>query len=450
MRDVTHTRLRALWRLSLLLPLLLPLLLAACSDGSGKASTITPHPSPTTTPLPPTAKGIYFVTYDETTVNGQQSATHQTIVALNPADGSVRWKAPGSTEANLLATDRVVYADDAQGMEALRASDGVQLWSHPGVINFLYRNGVVYAFTCSATSDSTCAISAFDGLTGATVWTSQTMPVGDITLAGSDILVSSGTYTLASAPTSASLSVLDTDTGKLLWRVAVSGRGFHVAGWHGSQLYLLQESGALPLTNQLQAVRLSDGSPLWETGNIQGYRKALATDTARIYVQTTNGAQALNETDGSVAWTYPASDVGAGESVLANGVIYMPLYSGTLVAVDTTTGKALSSAPFSYAPPASPIVASGLIYLDAVSADSSHTASFNALDTTAGFALRWKYPGSFDTPAVSGGALFTTNDAPTSAPSVYAFNATSGALLWKYAVGHMVAYSASDATIVVD
>ena len=175
-------------RLGLLL--LLPLLLAACGGGSGTVAhstlpTATPAP-----PLPPTAKGVYLSVYDESNANGQTIVSNQAIVALNPADGSVRWRvpAPGNI-GNLVTTDRVIYAMIGQTVVALRASDGIQMWSHPLNGDFIYANGVIYGATSDAGSDMTLVV-ALDGLTGATRWTSQPLLPGSLTLDGSDIIVS--------------------------------------------------------------------------------------------------------------------------------------------------------------------------------------------------------------------------------------------------------------------
>lgn len=436
-------------RLGLLL--LLPLLLAACGGGSGTVAhstlpTATPAP-----PLPPTAKGVYLSVYDESNANGQTIVSNQAIVALNPADGSVRWRvpAPGNI-GNLVTTDRVIYAMIGQTVVALRASDGIQMWSHPLNGDFIYANGVIYGATSDAGSDMTLVV-ALDGLTGATRWTSQPLLPGSLTLDGSDIIVSNVTLDSRDVPTSASLYALDAGSGKLLWKQAVKGEGISVAASHGDQLYLDRSSGSLPETQQVQAVRLSDGSQLWESGDIQDFSMALDTDSTHVYIQLSNGMQALNVTDGSVAWTY-TSPTSTGPAILANGVIYLPQYMGSvgIVALDSATGKTLHSAPFNFTQvEASPVFASGLIYLHSTSADSAHTIYFVALDTTSDFTQRWQYQGALYSPVVSNGTVFTSDYAPTSDSSVYAFNATTGALLWKYSVGHLLQVSHSGFTVCV-
>ena len=94
----------------------------------------------------------------------------------------------------------------------------------------------------------------------------------------------------------------------------------------------------------------------------------------------------------------------------------------------------------------SPVVANGVVYIGNYISDDNHSGALYALNATTG-ALVWKYTGGGITssPAVANGVVYVG----TWDQNVYAFNASTGALLWKYRTGYLVESSPAVANGVV-
>ncbi|HEX6777752.1 MAG TPA: PQQ-binding-like beta-propeller repeat protein, partial [Ktedonobacterales bacterium] len=103
-------------KITALIALLSLLALAGCQPTSNTSSA-TPRPTPTPAPV---QVSLFAVS------NGT------TVVALNPADGSVRWQHPLGTSEQVidtfLAVQDAVFIKRDQTLTALNAGDGKERW----------------------------------------------------------------------------------------------------------------------------------------------------------------------------------------------------------------------------------------------------------------------------------------------------------------------------------
>lgn len=421
-------------RLESLLLLLPLLLLAACAGGSGSVktgttshSTLPAAPAPTATPAPPpTAPGVYFITQDHT------------LVALDSQNAARRWQIKlSSDESNLVVTSNVIYVYNGDGVMALRASDGAQMWSHPSGL-FAYASGIIYAESNDGAVSATTQITALNGLTGAALWTSQDDTSGHLELAGAYVLVYKQQNTPQGAPISSTVSVLDARTGHLRWTQTMKGVGFsdHLA--HGDTLYLgLVTYTSTAVNYQVAAYRLADGSTVWQSGNIQYFNHLIDADSNRLYLQTTAGLMALHTADGSVAWTTPMEN--PGDVLLTNNILYGGKFWGSssqpgIFALNAATGAQLWLHTFGSNPILAPPVLNGDIAYLPARGGSEITPQLYALNVTSGSVL-WSAPNLSSYPIVSNGTLYSAATTSANGVTIYALDASTGAVKWTYAVG---------------
>lgn len=432
MRDVTHIRLHALWRLSLLLPLLL---LAACDSGTASAPPTAPTAAATTRPTtptptpPPVAAGIYYLT-DKTS-----------LVALNMADGSRRWSValPKNSAGNLVATDRVIYIEDSQGVVAFRASDGAQMWSHPANGVFDYANGVIYCMNHAATSETAGNLIALNGYSGTPLWTTP-LPIsnGTITLFGGFALVQYSAMVAQGGPPISHLYAVDASSGKIAWKLDPADTGMLGLVFHGGTLYLplFTIDANQVVHDQIHAYRLADGAPIWQTRDIPYFNHLIDADDTQLYIANQTNLTALNAATGATTWAYNLQN--PGQVILVNDVLYAPHFFGSgqnpgMVALSAATGAKRWETWFGASNPynAPPTVANGLVYIatrGAVGAPSPIPYIF-AINATSGVG-QWQQPMRAGYLMSAHGMLYT-NDPGASPSLVFAINATSGALKWK-------------------
>ncbi len=155
-----------------------------------------------------------------------------------------------------------------------------------------------------------------------------------------------------------------------------------------------------------------------------------------------------------VKWTFPTGDRIVSSAVYANGALYFGSDDGNIYAVDATDGHQLWKRRTGGPVAASPAIAGDTLYV------GSYDGSFYALDASTG-ALRWKFatggerrfeakglhgmqpsnqtiPDLFDVflsspVVVEGSVYFGSGDG-----NVYALDAQSGALRWKFHTGDVV------------
>lgn len=425
---------RVLWTFGLLLPLAL----SACGGSTAKTAQTTPThtPSPVATatpPPPPLAHGVYVIT------------DNQTLVALNPADGSRRWTFPIGTasDAGLTATDRIVYTYDNAGIVALRASDGAVLWRHPARSFVADVNGVIYALT--NTGGSSSVLTALDGVTGAPRWTTPIDGAGAFEIAGADIMVRETMVVAPGVPQWSKLYAVDKSSGRLLWHLEADAVGIGEFATYGDTLYMSWKAYATDGSTQaeVRAYRLSDGSLLWRTSPIQYFNHVVFADATQVYAETVQNLVTLRASDGSVAWSSGNSSHAPGQFISANGVLYVANFNSTVVgplldAVNATTGQDSWTHVFWTNPlNAPPVIANNVVYVatrNTAYGQPGTDPALYAFDSGSGQVL-WRVYQAVVYPTINDGMLYTCDAVGT---LCYALDPATGAQKWSVNMdGHL-------------
>jgi outer membrane protein assembly factor BamB len=273
-----------------------------------------------------------------------------TLYALRASDGSLIWQyKTGSNTNTPVVANGVVYTNsDSSTLVALRASDGHQIWKRTIEANFLQSpqlvNGVLYTTTtkileppaahhtsplqgaadigamlwntirnASAVKtvplkqgiSSVYAIRANDGATlwhytmnkGGNSWVSWSSVVNGVVYV-SDTVPNNG-------PGTGDLFALQSSNGSVLWhdKLKTTPSGALLAN---GIIYL---SSSLDLSGVVYAVRVSDGSMLWDSPLSGAAFNAPALVGNTAYIGANNGmAYALRANNGNLVWHYFTED----------------------------------------------------------------------------------------------------------------------------------------------
>lgn len=395
------------WVLGLVIALALTL--AACSS-------TTTHSGPTATPhLASGQTGIFVSVADASKVGTPTQTPSGKLVTLHAGDASPVWSVPTHDIATPLLFDngtlfagleRVTSGSGSpptSAVEAVRASDGAQLWLVDQGTSFLTPiaadASAVYVVDLDLSGQQS-ELRALRIADGQDIWSDPlpVSPAGAIgglgigapsigVLAEGTIYLCCALGTLPSGMPQSTMSAIRTSDGKQLWSVSLSGEFSSPVVSNGT-MYMsgltidtsTGPGGPRPETPTVVAVRTSDGSQLWShplaaNANLEGLSPLAVTDTAvciAITVQSaatpgpgapplTSSLIALNPTTGAQVWSVPAT--GIANSLLAdNGTLYLsgldltstpggpggPPQTGTLAAYQSSDGKQLWSQPQSH------------------------------------------------------------------------------------------------------
>lgn len=203
-----------------------------------------------------------------------------------------------------------------------------------------------------------------------------------------------------------------------------------------------QRTSWVPSNAQNQTEIRGDLSPAWYRPIdpfINGKIQVIAAH-GLLYVSTARGLYALNAANGDIAWVYP-TELPLGQSPTVVGdVLYVGGYDKTIYAIeshpnpstlptDTQTGYRINDRivwTFDQAEAGfetNPLVVDGVVYV------GNRDGSMYALNASTG-SLRWKYetegPILFSAAHAAGVIYFASNDA-----HAYALDADDGSLVWK-------------------
>jgi len=246
------------------------------------------------------------------------------------------WSSEQSSEGDVCVTvvgDRV-FTTDAQKatrtvpaqhwLIALDANDGAMLWRSPALS---LNESCPAADAQRVYLDDGTRLRAFDGATGADVW-STTLPG----VAGAATLVDGTLYASAMSPTgpgAGTINALDAATGEILWQTP--GPGNTTAPPLVSGNVVVQRPAAPPIATSttISAVDRTTGDPLWTIPSAPV--RDLVARGGRLYVAAKGGTvDALERETGALLWRHATPDPLGGISLAADdGQVYVATQSTT-------------------------------------------------------------------------------------------------------------------------
>lgn len=314
------------------------------------------------------------------------------------------------------------------GLLAINATDGTLIWQYqlPSVGTPTVANGIVYV---SAGYD----VVALNATSGSLIWRYS---IGN-TLSFSVHLVANGIVYAAgkattSDPSTPTVYALDAATGALKWRYA-AGTIWTPAAWANNLLYLTPEYGGTVI-----ALDAATGALKW-TGSTATRTSAPVVSNGVLYAVGVDGplgsptgtrnliVYAFNASTGVLQWSYI---VETSTEVNTSNVVISPALSGTMLyfgtprtdtyAVDlaskTLKWRFRSSASPTYANSNSPTVSNNVVYVasyDHNDITGNSPSTVYALDATTG-AVKWSYAAPTlkraGTVAVDAGKVYTVGD----------------------------------------
>lgn len=371
---------------------------------------------------------------------------------------------PGN-QLSLSVDDGRAYASLPDGtVTALRMSDGSLLWYHRGGYAGIAAKAIAYGTVYVALLTETggafqLIVNALRPDNGTLLWT-RAFPSGftlsiQLTVLNDIVYINMGDDGVA--------ALQDSD-GTLLWHymssipfnllpyvaggvVYMGTQDAHIYALRASDGFLLWKyttpvppSSALPVIangyiyihledGSIDALRMSDGSLLWHyTQPLFISEFTPGIEGGALYVIALDGAVcALRASDGSLLWHDALH--GSTDLSVADKMIYITTQDGSVAALQASNGSLLWQYHDGNGNAASTTVANGVAYIVSQVNDTNSIAALNASNGT----LLWHYtlpvpvPSTQLSPIVTDGVvLLALQDG-----SVDAFQARSGALLWK-------------------
>ncbi|MBF0178119.1 MAG: outer membrane protein assembly factor BamB [Magnetococcales bacterium] len=288
------------------------------------------------------------------------------VVAMNPADGSVYWKADlGAAIGGGVAADAErVYAGTTQAeMVALDRRDGRELWRASVATAVASPPRVVRDLVIFVTLDNRTY--ALDGATGQRRWVHNTSPEPLVIMGAGTPSVLRGTVLVGYA--SGELFALSLEDGKPQWTYNMTIMGSR------SELDLLQNVTAPLLVTpravfaathqgRLMALQPNSGKPFWERAMSVIHTPLLVDD--RLVVADVDGSlSVLSAADGVPFWQTHLSDALLTAPVMFHDRIIVGDSKGRIFAVDPASGRVVGLDHFGDPMFADPLVVGGHLYL---------------------------------------------------------------------------------------
>lgn len=386
--------------------------------------------SPTATPPQPAVANVYFSDYNHT------------VYALNPANGSVRWTfSHGPVLYTPIVAGSLVYVEtqnttvpgQAATLTALASANGAVIWSVSGELFFpTVANGALYVLVRDTSGNT--AVECLDAVSGARRWQRQA-PVTDLSIADDTLYLMASARTSTGAPTTSSLSALNTADGTIRWTFTLDNAGFSAPIIRNSVVYFEADSSQPPNppSGQLYALNVTDGAQLWSAA-----APAIANDYALagdvLYVGgSTTGVSAYRVSDGTRLWANTDSTLS--NFTADSNAVYVNSFQGAVLAFSANTGNQLWSASLSSGYHAM-VVANGMLYtLMGGSGSSGSVTGLVVINVSTG-AIVWQQQLALHLRSLvlAGGTVYTNSSQPDNGPKpvVYAFNAANGTNLWQH------------------
>jgi len=248
-------------------------------------------------------------------------------MALNRTTGEVIWYfvEPYDYEwvgSPLVQGDYVYYTTFGSGVYALNKTDGSPIWHRPEigriVCSVAYDNGVVFV-----SANDPPGQYAFNATTGEEIWHVNYGASWDSSPIVYDGMIIQVTFEIIEGHYIWSTHVLNETTGELI-------RKFEDKGSPSTPLVHYGKIFIPSYDWRMWAFDLETGEELWHTvelhdGTLQNYSYCSpAAAGGAIYYQSLNGTfYVLNETDGSILWSYALDDLGFGSPSVGDGCVFI-------------------------------------------------------------------------------------------------------------------------------
>jgi outer membrane protein assembly factor BamB len=435
------------------------LLLAGC----GGASTSVPAASAT---LSSPASGATDLAQPTAPLSVYIGSTDGMVSALNPGDGSVRWRYQATCACPVdvpALVNGVVYVNASLNgsgpgagtfLNALNASDGSVRWqmTTPGTGKFsaVIKN-VAYITSVAPTDDPTQhnELQARNASDGALLWRTAIAGTGGLAAAVADDTLylasfDSNRYYVDEHRWTAFYALNITD-GTVRWHRTLGTSDFILAVANG-QLYAQEGLTDVVCSSNVSVLNASDGSDRWafptDTQDGRACTSWLGTEHNLVYGITTHETSstvqcslyALNAGDGSRSWQIDVPlGTGAGllvNGLLANGMIYLPVHDA-LAAYSARDG----SQRWRVRGESGPInLFNGVLY------SSTGGKSLDALNPATS-SLQWRYQTAdvVSLSALATGMLYGVASYRVTSSvwhqDVVALKAGTGKLLWRFPIG---------------
>ena len=323
------------------------------------------------------------------------------VYSLDAVAGTLRWKNEigySWITSNVVVEDSLVYSESDTNLRALDADTGELRWNYRAdkPASLLVANGVLYA---SSGDNLVCALDVY---TGDLKWSHEVDGLACL----SSIAVVDATVYIGSFDKR--ICALDAHTGTPKWSyitdIPVS--------------YLVVSDGMVYSDSKgVYALDAATGELKWKNPDVHMSSISVIVDGI-LHVGSHGHVVALNATTGSVWWSYDASDMSM-FSIIATlkGVVYIRSYSGLIRAIDAVNG---------------------ILKWEYQTVDKAESVS-----VVGSVAYVWAGSSMKTTLTIDDNLFYQSSEESC----IYALNADTGDLIWKYETGEHSVDVASPAAV---
>ena len=320
------------------------------------------------------------------------------VYALDAADGSERWSFPTGDAVKSTPTvsggNAYVGSNDNR-VYALDAATGAELWSHDTGTWVQYSppvaDGLVYV---SSRSDGERKLHALDGKSGETVWvdalphhlSDNFAPV----VIGELVFVPRGDF--------GGYHALDAATGETVWTTDTPDRV-------ESPPTVVEGVVYVTAVNQAYALEESSGSVIWsyDTERFPARDFPALVIEGVYYLSPDDQVHALDARNGEMIWTHGASSPMSAAPVVSEGTFFAATEAGEVVALDALTGTPLWTAQADGMGLQTLTAADGVLYLES---DSGNLLAMDAADGRTIWKIQKGYIWGVGTYTVADGVVY--------------------------------------------
>ena len=261
------------------------------------------------------------------------SDTDWRLVAVNPADGKVRWQFKFGTAVNSwsgVSPDGVFALTAGEELYVLNLANGRAIWSRAFVKpdkngnyqgELLITNGVLVAGYLQLAPPAPSALAGFSEKTGRQLWARTGLPDAPNLQADGGTVLMSGVNDLPGKQVPTPLTALSAANGKTLWQAAV---GFVY------DLWTVPGHAVFGSATGMYDVNPATGAKRWKAHVTPLH--TLLTTTDAVYFASGGDLTGRRLSDGTVAWRQPGAPGGGGDTF-----IVAPSGLNALIAGGTTS-----------------------------------------------------------------------------------------------------------------